>query len=60
MSGVKSRDTHVTVTIQYVRLSSASFQSYITLKFVEIPDKTIVYILTNAHEIDLLASHAES
>ena len=37
-----------------------SFQSYITSKFVEIPDKTIAYKLTNAHEIDLLTSHAES
>ena len=57
-SGIKSRDTHV--TIQCVRLSPASFQSYITSKFVEIPDKTIVYKLTNAYEIDLLTSHAES
>ena len=58
MSGVKSRDTHVTV--QCVRLSSASFQSFITSKFVEIHDKTIIYELTNVHEIDLLTSHAES
>ena len=57
-SGVKSRDTHV--TIQCVRLSSASFQSYISSKFVKIPDKTIVYKLTNAHEIDLLTNHAVS
>ena len=46
--------------IQCVRLSSASFQSYITSKFVEICDKKIVYKLTNAHEIDLLTSHAKS
>ena len=58
MSGVKSRDTHVTV--QCVRLTSASFQSFITLKFVEIPDKAIVYKLRNVHEIDLLTSHAKS
>ena len=58
MSGVKSRETHVTV--QCVRLSSASFQSFIASKFVGIPDKTIVYKLTNVHEIDLLTSHAES
>ena len=58
MSGVKSRDTHV--TIQCVRLSSASFQSFITSKFVKIPDKMIVYELTNVHEIDLLTSHVES
>ena len=43
-----------------VWLSSASFQSFITSKFVEIPDKTIVYKLTNVHEIDLLTTHAES
>ena len=53
-SGVKSRDTHVTV--QCVRLSSASFQSFITSKFVEIPDNTIVYKLTNVHVIDQLTS----
>ena len=57
-SGVKSRATHVTT--QCVLLSLAGFQSYITSKFIEIPDKTIVYKLTNAHEIDLLTSHAES
>ena len=36
-SGVKSRDTHVTV--QCVPLSSASFRSFIITKFVETPDK---------------------
>ena len=36
-----------------------TFLSCITSKFVEIPDKTIVYKLTNVHEINLLTSHAE-
>ena len=57
-SCVKSRDTHVTV--QCVQLSSASFQSFITSKFVEIPDNMVVYKLINVHDIDLLTNHAES
>ena len=40
--------------VQYVGLSSGSFQSFITEKFVEITDKTIFDKLTNIHTIDLL------
>ena len=48
------------MTVQYVRLSSRSFQKFITAKFVEITDKTTVDILTNIHGIDLLTSHTDS